>query len=192
MPPDRTRPRCRRARFSTATSGCVNGTSGSRRGRTPAPAVLVWAKTDPDAPRHKQFSVIIVPVDTPGIHLRARHSARWATPAGEHCEIRLENVRVPTDNLFGARGEAFAIAQIRLGPGRIFHCMRWLGQMQRAFELMCERARPGTPTVPCCPRRARSSATSRSPPPTSRPPADDPRRGAASSTPARTPGSRSA
>jgi alkylation response protein AidB-like acyl-CoA dehydrogenase len=59
---------------------------------------------------------------------------------GNHCEIRFTDVRVPKANLFGPRGEGFMAAQARLGPGRIFHCMRWLGQMQRAFELMCARA----------------------------------------------------
>jgi alkylation response protein AidB-like acyl-CoA dehydrogenase len=59
---------------------------------------------------------------------------------GAHCEIRLTNCRVPKDHLLGERGGGFELAQRRLGPGRIFHCMRWLGQMQRAFELMCARA----------------------------------------------------
>jgi alkylation response protein AidB-like acyl-CoA dehydrogenase len=105
-----------------------------------SPAVLVWAKTDPDAKPHKQFSAIIVPVDTPG-YTHVRDVRTMGHTTGRHGEIRLENVRVPKDNLFGPRGEAFAIAQTRLGPGRIFHCMRWLGQMQRAFELMVGRAR---------------------------------------------------
>jgi alkylation response protein AidB-like acyl-CoA dehydrogenase len=105
-----------------------------------APAVLVWAKTDPDAPPHRQFSVIIVPTDTPGF-THVRDIKAMGHTGGGHGEVLLENVRVPKDNLFGYRGAAFTIAQIRLGPGRIFHCMRWLGQMQRAFELMCQRAR---------------------------------------------------
>src|SRR5437667_11570657 len=59
---------------------------------------------------------------------------------GAHCEIRLSDVRVPRDHLLGGRGQGFVVAQKRLGPGRIFHCMRWLGQAERAFELMCARA----------------------------------------------------
>ncbi len=117
----------------------VNGHKWFTSWASASPAVLVWAKTDPDAPRHKQFSVIIVPVDTPG-YTHVRDIRTMGHTGGRHGEIRLQNVRVPAGNLFGGRGEAFTIAQIRLGPGRIFHCMRWLGQMQRAFELMCARA----------------------------------------------------
>lgn len=101
--------------------------------------VTVFAKTDPEASRHEQFSAILVPTDTPGF------SVERAIPAmgfrdGIHAEIRLEDVRVPADNLLGERRGGFRIAQVRLGPGRIFHCMRWLGQAERAFEMMCEYA----------------------------------------------------
>jgi alkylation response protein AidB-like acyl-CoA dehydrogenase len=78
-----------------------------------------------------------VPTDTPG------YTIVRETPVlglgGSHCEVRYENVRVPAQNLLGPRGQGFVIAQKRLGPGRIFHCMRWLGQAQRAFDLMCRR-----------------------------------------------------
>jgi alkylation response protein AidB-like acyl-CoA dehydrogenase len=117
----------------------VNGRKWFTSWASLSPAVLVWAKTDPDAAPHKQFSAIIVPTDTPG-YTHVREIRTMGHTGGRHGEIRFDDVRVPKDNLFGARGEAFTIAQIRLGPGRIFHCMRWLGQMQRAFELMCARA----------------------------------------------------
>ena len=100
----------------------------------------VWAKTDPDAPRHKQFSAIVVPTDTPGYEL-VRVIKTFGNTGGEHAEIRLKNVRVPESALLGGRGDGFVLAQTRLGPGRIFHAMRWLGQSQRAFELMVERAK---------------------------------------------------
>ena len=80
-----------------------------------------------------------MPTDTPGYEI-VRVVPTMGHTGGGHCEIRLTNVRVPKDNLLGKRGEGFVIAQKRLGPGRIFHCMRWLGQAQRAFELMCDRA----------------------------------------------------
>src|ERR1700716_4267166 len=98
--------------------------------------------TDPAAPPHERLSQIIVPADTPGVEIvRAiptfGHRGRgWRT----HCEVRFTNVRVPVANTLGRPGDGFRIAQKRLGPGRIHHVMRWLGQMQRAFDLMCERA----------------------------------------------------
>jgi acyl-CoA dehydrogenase len=101
---------------------------------------IVMAVTDPDAGPHARASQIVVPADTPGVEIvRATptmgHRGRnWST----HCEVRYTNVRVPAANLLGERGAGFLIAQKRLGPGRIHHVMRWLGQMQRAFELMCE------------------------------------------------------
>src|SRR5213075_1421258 len=87
--------------------------------------------------------MILVPTDTPGYELVRRipvmcHEGRgWGT----HCETRFSGVRVPLSNTLGEPGDGFRIAQKRLGPGRIHHVMRWLGQMQRAFELMCTRAR---------------------------------------------------
>ena len=100
----------------------------------------VWVKTDPDAPPHRQFSAIIVPTDSPGYEI-VRVIPSMGGEGGEHAEIRLTDVRVPESNLLGNRGEGFVLAQTRLAPGRIFHCMRWLGQAQRAFELMCTRAK---------------------------------------------------
>ena len=100
---------------------------------------IVMAVTDPDAPPHRRMSQILVPTDTPGYEVvRAvpvlGHAGRgWST----HCEVRYTGVRVPRENVLGEPGDGFRIAQKRLGPGRIHHVMRWLGQMQRAFELMC-------------------------------------------------------
>jgi alkylation response protein AidB-like acyl-CoA dehydrogenase len=103
---------------------------------------IVMAVTDPDAPPHRRMSQIIVPADTAGVEVvRAipvlGHAGRgWST----HCEVRYTGVRVPRGNVLGEPGDGFRIAQKRLGPGRIHHVMRWLGQMQRAFELMCRYA----------------------------------------------------
>jgi alkylation response protein AidB-like acyl-CoA dehydrogenase len=100
---------------------------------------IVMAVTDPDAPPHQRASQILVPADTPGVEVVRPivvmgHPGRgWST----HCEVRYTGVRVPVANTLGEPGEGFRIAQKRLGPGRIHHVMRWLGQMQRAFELMC-------------------------------------------------------
>jgi acyl-CoA dehydrogenase len=103
---------------------------------------IVMVVTDPDAPPHARASMILVPTDTPGYEMVRRipvmgHEGRgWAT----HCETRFTGVRVPVANTLGDVGAGFKIAQKRLGPGRIHHVMRWLGQMQRAFELMCSYA----------------------------------------------------
>ena len=103
---------------------------------------IVMAVTDPDAPPHARATQIIVPAGTPGLDVvrpvpvlgHAGHG--WST----HCEVLYTNVRVPVENTLGEVGQGFTIAQKRLGPGRIHHVMRWLGQMQRAFELMCSYA----------------------------------------------------
>jgi len=103
---------------------------------------IVMAVTDPATEPHRRASQIVVPADTPGVEIvRAvptlGHRGRgWTT----HCEVRYTGVRVPVANTLGGVGEGFVIAQKRLGPGRIHHVMRWLGQMQRAFELMCSYA----------------------------------------------------
>jgi acyl-CoA dehydrogenase len=100
---------------------------------------IVMAVTDPEAPPHGRMSQIVVPADTPGVELVRPvpilgHRGRgWST----HCEVLYTGVRVPVENMLGEPGDGFRIAQKRLGPGRIHHVMRWLGQMQRAFELMC-------------------------------------------------------
>jgi acyl-CoA dehydrogenase len=110
-------------------------TSGANR----AAFTTIFAITEPDAPAHARFSAIVVPTDTPGYEI-VRVVPTMGHTGGGHCEIRLTDVRVPRDHLLGGRGQGFVVAQKRLGPGRIFHCMRWLGQAERAFELMCRRA----------------------------------------------------
>jgi alkylation response protein AidB-like acyl-CoA dehydrogenase len=100
---------------------------------------IVMVVTDPDAAPHERASMILVPTDTPGYELVRKipvmgHVGRgWGT----HCETRFTDVRVPDGNVLGGVGRGFLLAQKRLGPGRIHHVMRWLGQMQRAFDLMC-------------------------------------------------------
>lgn len=99
----------------------------------------VFARTEfEDVPVHSAFSMIVVPSDAPGY--RVVREVPVFGMRGCHCEIELRDVVVPAANLLGERGGGFKIAQRRLGPGRIYHCMRWLGQAQRAFDLMCRRA----------------------------------------------------
>ena len=116
----------------------INGHKWFITGAVGAAFAIVMARTDPGAAPHRRFSMIIVPSDTPGFTILRQvpvmGHTRWR---GGHCEIRLENCRIPARNLLGPRGEGFIIAQSRLGPGRIQHCMRWLGVAQRSFELMC-------------------------------------------------------
>jgi len=118
----------------------INGHKWFTTGANRAAFTTVFCNTEPDAPKHARFSAIIVPTDTPGYEL-ARVVPTMGSTHGAHCEIWLKDVRVPEANLLGKRGAGFVVAQKRLGPGRIFHCMRWLGQAERAFELMCEWAK---------------------------------------------------
>ena len=96
--------------------------------------------TDPDAHPYARASMILVPIDNPGFDLVRPVSVMGHDGGPGHCEIRYEDCRVPEANLLGARGAGFVIAQDRLGPGRIHHCMRAIGTAERAIELMCRRA----------------------------------------------------
>jgi len=110
-----------------------------------ADILIVMAVTNPDVHPYQGSSMFVVPVGTPGVTI-VRDVGSMDDPTvtfgrfGNHAEITYDAVRVPADHLIGPEGSGFLLAQTRLGPGRIHHCMRWLGQSQRAFDMMCERA----------------------------------------------------
>lgn len=118
----------------------INGHKWFSTGAYGASFAIVMAVTDPEAPAHRRASMIIVPVDTPGFNLMRAVPVMGHTGGGGHGEIRYEDCRVPATSLLGAEGDGFPIAQARLGPGRIHHCMRCIGAAERALELMCRRA----------------------------------------------------
>ncbi len=130
----------------------INGHKWFTSSADGADFAIVMAVTNPDAPPHGRASQIIVPTDTPGFEFV--RNIPCMGHAGEdwesHAEIRYKNCRVPAANLLGEEGAGFSIAQSRLGPGRIHHCMRWIGIAERSFDLMCQRAatREIAPGVP--------------------------------------------
>ncbi|MGK2937618.1 MAG: acyl-CoA dehydrogenase family protein [Solirubrobacteraceae bacterium] len=123
----------------------INGHKWFSSNASIADVLIVMAVTDPDARPHQRASMFVVPADTPGVNIlrdvaTMEHPQEEYGKLGGHAEILYEDVRVPADALLGAEGAGFLIAQHRLGPGRIHHCMRWLGVSSRAFDMLCERA----------------------------------------------------
>ena len=121
----------------------INGHKWFTTAADGAAFAIVMAVTNPDAEsRHQRASQIIVPLDTPGFHIERNISVMGEAHGGwnSHAEVWYEEVRVPVENLIGEEGKGFSLAQMRLGPGRIHHCMRWIGICERAFDIMCSRA----------------------------------------------------
>lgn len=120
----------------------INGHKWFTSSADGAAFAVVMAVTNPDAAPHKRASMIVVPTDTPGFEL-VRNISIMGDPSdhwGSHAEVRYTDCRVPLSNLIGGEGLGFMLAQERLGPGRIHHCMRWIGIAERCFDLMCRRA----------------------------------------------------
>jgi acyl-CoA dehydrogenase len=123
----------------------INGHKWFSTNASIADFLIVMVVTDPDARPHQRASMFIVPVDAPGVRIvrdvpTMEHPSESFGKLGNHAEIRYEDVRVGPEALLGEVGAGFLIAQHRLGPGRIHHCMRWLGVSRRAFDMLCERA----------------------------------------------------
>ncbi len=120
----------------------INGQKWFTSSADGAAFAIVMAVTNPDAPPYQRASMIIVPTDTAGFNLVRNVSVMGHAGSGHasHAEVIYESCRVPRSHLLGPEGSGFAIAQERLGPGRIHHCMRWLGIADRSFDLMCARA----------------------------------------------------
>jgi acyl-CoA dehydrogenase len=123
----------------------INGHKWFTSNGSVADFFIVMAVTNPDGPPRRRASMFVVPAGTPGVHV-LRDVPTMDAPEehrgrpGGHSEIRYDNVKVPVANLIGNEGDGFLLAQQRLGPGRVHHCMRWLGQSKRAFDMLCERS----------------------------------------------------
>jgi acyl-CoA dehydrogenase len=118
----------------------INGHKWFTSGAIGSSFAIVMAVTEPDADAHQRASMILVPTATPGFEIVRAVPVMGSGGLGGHCEVRFENCRVPLANLLGEAGKGFKLAQVRLGPGRIQHCMRWIGAAQRSFEMMCSYA----------------------------------------------------
>ena len=118
----------------------INGHKWFITGANGAAFAIVFAITDPDVAPHRRASMFLVPTDTPGYQFIREIPVMGDQSLGGHCELRFVDCRVPADAMLGEQGAGFALAQARLGPGRITHCMRWIGVAQRALELMVARA----------------------------------------------------
>jgi acyl-CoA dehydrogenase len=118
----------------------IDGHKWFTSGAVGADVAIVMAVTDPEAHKYARASMILVPTDAPGFNLVRPVPVMGHDGGPGHCEIRYEDCRVPADNLLGPRQAGFVIAQDRLGPGRIHHCMRAIGSCERAIEMMCKRA----------------------------------------------------
>jgi len=120
----------------------INGHKWFTTGADGASFTIVMAVTDADATPHKRASMILVPMNTPGFSIVQNINVMGERGGDHHshAEVRFDGVRVPAANRIGGEGEGFTLAQARLGPGRVHHCMRWIGICERAFDLMCRRA----------------------------------------------------
>lgn len=118
----------------------INGHKWFTTGAIGSAFAIVMAVTDTAADSHHRASMILVPTDTPGFIIVRSVPVMGSGGIGGHCEVRFEDCRVPFTNLLGELGQGFKLAQARLGPGRIQHCMRWIGAAQRSFEMMCSYA----------------------------------------------------
>jgi acyl-CoA dehydrogenase len=118
----------------------INGHKWFTSGALHSAFAIAMVVTNPDAPPHRRASQIIVPINTPGFNIVRAVPVMGHAGGGGHCEVLYKDCRVPATNVLGEDGGGFAIAQARLGPGRIHHCMRMIGVAERALELMCKRA----------------------------------------------------